>query len=436
MGHPTENSFQESLFLTIIPRYQRTQNNRCMIERVTVQNFKSLKQVDLRLGRMNLFIGPNASGKSNFFDALRVLQGIGNGFTISEILDGKPKSATSVVWDGIRGGSAKACFVGSSQAGEVSITASGTFRPDAIQRWEYDIAFTPEDGKVTRERLQVDGNDIYDSGAMGKNLPNDPVLEVRYYAGRRGKPPHLKFERSRPVLGQFARDSSDWTREHSVWAVLVKEALANVQRVDPSPAMLRDYSQAHMIDRMGEHGENFAALVRTICQEPRRKEAYLSWLKQLRPLELDDVGTLRGAVGEPLFMLREGGREFPAKVLSDGTLRFAAITAAFFQPDMPAVMTIEEIENGIHASRVRLLVELIRSRSADGPSQVMATSHSPIVLAWLEDGEYSTTFYCHRDNQTGESKICPLTAIPRFAEVVRKQPISDLFAEGWLESAL
>jgi AAA15 family ATPase/GTPase len=75
-----------------------------MIERIQIENFKSLRHVDLALGALNLFIGTNASGKSNFFDALRVLQGIGNGFTISEILDGKPKSATSERWDGIRGG--------------------------------------------------------------------------------------------------------------------------------------------------------------------------------------------------------------------------------------------------------------------------------------------------------------------------------------------
>ncbi len=76
-----------------------------MIEQITIKNFKSFKDVTLKLGPLNIFIGTNASGKSNFFDALRVLQGIGYGFTLSEILDGKPKSATSEVWEGIRGGS-------------------------------------------------------------------------------------------------------------------------------------------------------------------------------------------------------------------------------------------------------------------------------------------------------------------------------------------
>ena len=54
-----------------------------MIEQITIKNFKSFKDVSLKLGPLNIFIGANASGKSNFFDALRVLQGIGYGFTHS-----------------------------------------------------------------------------------------------------------------------------------------------------------------------------------------------------------------------------------------------------------------------------------------------------------------------------------------------------------------
>jgi predicted ATPase len=406
-----------------------------MIERIQIENFKSLRHVDLALGALNLFIGTNASGKSNFFDALRVLQGIGNGFTISEILDGKPKSATSERWDGIRGGSAGACFAGGEQGGEISITVSGRRADKPLQTWEFMIAFSPAEGRVTKERLKV-GGDIYNSDPVAKNLPTDPVFEVRYYGGAQARPPHLKFERSRPVLGQFAKGNGKWKKSDAELASEVALLLANTQRVDPHPAELRRYSQAHQIQRMGEHGENFAALVKTLCQDAKAKDAYLSWLRQLRPAEVEDVGTLSGAVGEPLFMLKEGGKAFSALVLSDGTLRFAAITAALFQPDLPGLMTIEEIENGIHASRVRLLVELLRNRASSGKTQIMATTHSPIVLAWLQESEYQTTFFCKRDETTGESKICALPQVPHFSEVIKKQPISDLFAEGWLEAAL
>lgn len=408
-----------------------------MIDRILIENFKSLRRVDLHLGPMNLFIGSNASGKSNFFDALRVLQGIGNGFTISEILDGKPSAENLQKWDGIRGGSNKATLAAAAPGSHVRIQASGII--DDVRRWRYDIAFDAREGRVAAESLKVQ-DDIYDTMAVAPVQNEGPTLRARYYRGGKGNPPHLVFERSKPILAQLARGNGAQgiKKAHAEEAESIAALLANMQRIDPSPAVLRGYSQALQIDRMGERGENFAALVRTIAKDPATKDAYLAWLRQLRPAEVDDVGTLEGAVGEPLFALFEHGRAepFPAPVLSDGTLRFAAIAAAFFQADMPGLMTIEEIENGIHASRVRLLVDLLRSRSAAGATQIMATTHSPIVLAWLKESEYATTFFCKRDDGTGESTICSLPDVPHFTETVKRQPIADLFAEGWLEAAL
>jgi len=407
-----------------------------MIERIIIENFKSLRRVELTLGRLNVFIGTNASGKSNFFDALRLLQGIGYGFTLHEILDGKPQGATSDRWIGIRGGSQKATYANAGNEDPIRITVAGTLGANgATKDWLYEIAFSAIEGRLRSEKLSV-GGDVFDSSPI-ENPVGDPVFRVRYYRGKKGTQPHLQFEKSRPVLGQFSRGGNGlWNKAHADAAEQVARQLADMQRLDPSPSILRGYSQAHEIKRMGEQGENFAALVKTIASNPQTKDSYLSWLRELRPHEVDDVGTLPGAVGEPMFMLREAGKTQPALVLSDGTLRFAAITAAFFQPEMPGLLSIEEIENGIHASRLRLLVELLRSRATQGETQILVTSHSPIVLAWLKAAEYATTFFCKRDSETGESKIKPLVAIEHFNEVVQRQPISDLFAEGWLEAAL
>ena len=395
-----------------------------MIDRIVVENFKSLRKVDLSLGRLNLFIGTNASGKSNFLDALRVLQGIGSGFTISEILDGKPPSATREVWEGIRGGSSNACFVGTD---EVTITAYGTLAADESRKsWEYMIAFSPADGRVNRERFQV--------GDIAYSVPES---EQSMFARERS----LTWQLANPssgfvVLDQTFLGQSALASREAVGAITVVRLLANIQPVDLSVAMLQQYSNVQHIARLGERGENFAALVRTICRDERTKEAYLSWLQELRPDEVDDVGTLTGADGDLLFMLREHGREFSARALSEGTLRFAAITAAFFQPEMPDIMTIEEIENGIHPSRLKLLVNLLDSQSEYRKIQVFATTHSPTTLAWLKEARYRTTFVCKRDEDTGESTIRPLIDVPHFRDVSEKYPPADLFAEGWLEAAL
>ena len=388
-----------------------------MIDRIIIENFKSLRRIDLSLGPLNLFIGTNASGKSNFLDALRVLQGIGNGFTIAEILDGKPRSTTNEVWEGVRGGSAYAAFAGRALGDEVAITVYGRLlEEDRWQKWEFGITFFPASGRVTRDYLKSSEEFVYEF------RPSTSAERDESYLRFFGEGRHAERRREDLASRRFARSVAD--------------RLSNIQRVDLSIAMLKQYSTVHHVRRIGEHGENFAALVQTICRDNKTKGAYLSWLQELRPEEVDDVGTMSGAEGDSLFMLRENGREVSARTLSEGTLRFAAMTAAFFQPDMPGIMTIEEIENGIHPSRLRLLVELFRSQTNRAKTQVFATTHSPTTLAWLQEAEYRTTFLCKRDEETGESTIRPLVDVPHFKEVSGKYPPSDLFAEGWLEAAL
>lgn len=404
-----------------------------MIDHIQIDNFKSFGKIDLHLGNLNIFIGTNASGKSNFFDALRVIQGIGNGFTINEIFDGKPKSATSEVWDGIRGGSSHACFSGSCTQ-EIIIQVSGTLQSNVDQRWTYRIVFSPQTGKVIDERLDTD-RVIFISDDVPGNQLAEPAITVKYYGGKKGRQPYRAFERTRPVIAQFSIPHSNRKKADSDLAREVCRIMANTQRIDPSPTILRRYSQAHTISRMGEHGENFAALVQVILKDEGSRNSYLSWLKQLRPAEVDEVKILKGAVEEPLFALVEGGRDVPASVLSDGTLRFAAIAAAFFQPDMPGVMTIEEVENGIHASRLRLLVELLRNRAESKKTQIMVTTHSPLLLGWLTENEYRCTFLCARDEESGESTITPIVDISHFKDVMKDQSLSELFMEGWLEAA-
>jgi len=407
-----------------------------MIQSLTIEGFKSLEKITLNLSNLNLFIGTNASGKSNFFDALRVLQGIAYGFTIDEIFNGKPKNATSEVWDSIRGGSSKAAFTprGHSTSERQTIQFSVTIKlpNDPGNEIQYSISISAERGWVIREKLQVTGSLIFEAH------PSSSLYhpkKVSYYKLNQETPENLQLETDRSVLHQLLRKQT-CLKVHANRIEQCIRTLSNMQHLDPSPAILRGYSQAHTAQRMGERGENFAALVKTIITDVTEKSAFVSWLKELTPTELDDVSILSGVLGESLFALKEGKIYYPAPILSDGTLRFAAITAAFFQPDLPEILTLEEIENGLHPTRLRLLVELMKAMSKSGNVQVMATTHSPLILEWLNPEDYATTFVCKRDESTGATNIIPLIEIPDLLKLIQKQPISELFAEGWFEGVL
>ena len=80
---------------------------------------------------------------------------------------------------------------------------------------------------------------------------------------------------------------------------------------------------------MGDHGEDFAALIDSLSQQDR--SAYISWLRQLTPVEADDLVLKEGAADDVMFGLRFRGQDVMTPVLSDGTLRFALIAGALFQ---------------------------------------------------------------------------------------------------------
>jgi len=198
-----------------------------VITEIEIEGFKSLEKVHLRLGGFNLLLGANASGKSNFFDALRVLEGIGYGFTIDEVLNGKPKGDTSEVWEGIRGGSPRVSFVlgadrwtqGAYVRLKAKIQSSHSSNPALLT---YLIEFSPDEGIVTFESLVRDADMIFTR--QGQELATRLQKAEKY----------LRIPVRQPLLGwedieYFLDSPSD-----SSAVVDCVRALSRMQRVSPS----------------------------------------------------------------------------------------------------------------------------------------------------------------------------------------------------------
>ena len=77
-----------------------------MIQHVKVQGYKSLRDVDISLKPLTVLVGPNASGKSNLFDALNLLSRIVTAPSLNEAFDahrGVPLEAFYYGEDGLSG---------------------------------------------------------------------------------------------------------------------------------------------------------------------------------------------------------------------------------------------------------------------------------------------------------------------------------------------
>jgi len=83
---------------------------------------------------------------------------------------------------------------------------------------------------------------------------------------------------------------------------------------------------------------------------------------------------------------QRGSQEpFPPTVLSDGTIRFIALTTALLQPDPPSTIVIDEPELGLHPAAIALLAETIRAASVN--AQIVVGTQSALLLDRFEPHE-------------------------------------------------
>lgn len=120
-----------------------------------------------------------------------------------------------------------------------------------------------------------------------------------------------------------------------------------------------------------------------------------------------------------------GGYQVTSSGLSEGTLRILALTILPYLKNLPAIVFFEEPENGIHP---RAVEAVLQSLSSAYDSQLLISSHSPVVLANSELGEV----LCSQLNANGGANIVAGIEHPQLKEWKGQVDLGALFAAGVL----
>ena len=188
---------------------------------------------------------------------------------------------------------------------------------------------------------------------------------------------------------------------------------------------------------LGDSGEHLPTVLRAICEDPQRKEALVEWMHELTPMDVRDFEFPTDPSGRVhLVFLEANGRKVSAYAASDGTLRFLAMLAALLGPNPAGLYFFEEIDNGIHPSRVRLLIDLIERQAAKGEIQVITTTHSPDLLTIMNDETFKNTSVVCRLKDADDAIIRPVAELPKAGELRNSHGLGRLLTGGWMETVL
>lgn len=428
-----------------------------IVTEMRLQRFKNFRDAQLRLGPLTVLVGTNASGKSNLRDAFRFVHGMSRGYTLAEIIGEKYGEGGFLQWKGIRGGTREVAYAGEGTfVVETHLTAGPPQRiypdqlrhPISLPRWVHRIEVEIDGGarppRVVAESLWLRSaarreKMIYDSHPA-EDLPaqeGQQYLFVRLARGGRNRKigKRLRFVSNQPVLSQFAehRDPTDSMRNA---ATFVQKRLASLRFLDLSPDAMKLPSLPGQII-LGDRGENLSSVLQAICQDGASKRAIARWISELTPLDVVDFEFVPDQTGRILVTLVESnGQKTSAYSASDGTLRFLAMIAAVLGPDAAKFYFLEEIDNGIHPTRLHLLLQLIEQNASEGKVQVVATSHSPQFLAMLSQSALEYAALVYRLGDTPDARIRSILGIPEARRVLKQQNLARLQESGWLENAV
>lgn len=384
-----------------------------MFSRLHLTHFKNFADAELRLGPLTVLVGTNASGKSNVREAFRFLHGLSRGYELAEILGEKWIEGGSLVWKGIRGGAKEVVFHGEKRFG---IEAQLLIQ-EQTETYRLEVTVDPKlpIPHLYKERL----------------VTKVGTVESQAVTGSRG--------RLQLMVGERPGIQYSWNRSIlpiSGGSQLLELGLRRMRFLDLVPEALRIPSLPGQTI-LGDRGENLSSLLLAICEDESRKRALLEWLRELTPLDVTDFSFDAGPDGKVLVALVEAdGRRTSALSASDGTLRFLALAAGLLGPNPEGFYFIEEIDNGIHPTRLHLLVKLIEQHTRDGRIQVVATTHSPQLLSFLsEDSREHASLVYRLPGQPG-ARIKRIMDLPDIARILKTQDLARLHAAGWMEDAV
>ena len=236
-----------------------------------------------------------------------------------------------------------------------------------------------------------------------------------------------------------ARFSPRHKKSYELISQISKEYLGWLSRImflDPRPSVMRAYGNMGNPVLRGD-GENLSGALYNICKQSKGKSRLLEFVEDLPEQDIHDIDFIETPRGEAMVNLVESfdGKhsEYDAVLLSDGTLRVLAIAAAALSAPEGGMIVIEEIDNGVHASRVERLLTRLSSIAEERGLRILLTSHNPALLDALPDEAAPNVVFCYRDTNKGSSRLVRLGDIDDYPALIMRGRLGESMTTGAID---
>lgn len=352
-----------------------------MFEKFIIKNFKSITELELDLGQVNVIIGANGAGKSNILEAIAMIAAN----------DQRKIDLNKLSQAGVR-----------------------VARPDLMRNSFF--------GKKTIPNIEID---VSGYGHLNKYIisqEDDDFIMSPW-----------KVEVT--TIGNIP--------DLFTYAEFVAK-LSGFEIYSPMIDALRGLSQASARYPLGLHGEDFDVILNMMPEERKRDviikaRECISWIQSVAYDENDLLrleGLKLGRSKSHLFFrdryMQKKMTMFSAENANEGALVILFYLTLLMSDKTPSFFAIDNIDTGLNPRLCRHLMKMIAEIASDYNKQVLVTTHNPAFLDGMNLGDDRQRLFVVSRSDDGYTKVNRIKTKPVLTEGEKRMKLSEMWMNGLL----
>lgn len=381
-----------------------------MIKSIWIDNFKSLVDFKLELSDFTCLVGLNGAGKSTVLQAVDFIAQLAEGKT-DQWLEQRQWNPTDLT---------------SKLTESNIITTKLVIQKDEDCELTWVTYFDIDSLRCIEERI-VQRTGVYGSDLKVLLIKNDRFFSDSMGSGTTDE--RLIKENSAPIIFEYQGSILSTMKDSqlSEGALFVKRVILKIHSLELlSPEKIRAKVR-NPSGSLGIKGEKLAHFIDTSGKGGKTK---LKKELETAYQQLSQINTTQTPEGWVDLSITESfnGAEIisSAQHINDGMLRLMAVFSFIrYHSDKLSCLLFDEIENGINPELVEFLVDNLVAAN----SQILVTTHSPMILNFLEDDVAKQGVVYLYKNQAGHTKAIRLFDIPSLNEKLHFMGPGEVFVD-------
>lgn len=420
-----------------------------MIYRLEVLNYRVLRYINVHISNFNILIGPNASGKTTFFDVLTLLKDILNESPQSAV-ESRASRFDDLVWN-LQGNKFEIVI-------ELKIPQhlKGKLKDPDFSFVHYEISLVQHE----RQGTIIEGENLWlakesprrhqnNLNIQGEIFPSEPKPPEKLVIAGKHSPRGWRKVISKSAQGNdyFKSETTDWNITYkfgplkaslaripedeerfpaTLWAKNI--LMEGIHSIQLNSSKMRKSCRPDLPVSFKADGSNLPKVIQYLKKQ--KPASFIRWIKHIQTAipEIERIEINERPEDRFLYLniLQKNGIKLPSWVISDGTLRFLAQTLIAYLPNREKIYMIKEPENGLHPLAIE---SLFQSLSSVYDNQILLATHSPAILRLAEP----KNILCFSKTESGAVDIVRGDKHPKLKDWRKDVDLATLHGAGVLQ---